>query len=77
MYRIAGGDVERYGTHSSYVSLDFSTSDGESVRACLGGKGAWRGRGFCWWGCTTHGTYMSIYTHTDPQQVQKFVKSLL
>lgn len=36
MYRIAGGDVERYGMHSSYVSLDFSTSDGESVRACLG-----------------------------------------
>lgn len=31
MYRIAGGDVERYGTHSSYVSLDFSTSDGEAV----------------------------------------------
>lgn len=31
MYRIAGADAERYGLHSSYVSIDFSTSDNESV----------------------------------------------
>lgn len=30
-YRIAGGDAARYNLHSSYVSLDFSTTDGEAV----------------------------------------------
>lgn len=30
-YRIAGGDVERYNDHCSYVSLDFSSTDGEAV----------------------------------------------
>lgn len=31
LFVIAGGDEERYGLHSSYVSIDFSTSDNESV----------------------------------------------
>ncbi len=31
LYRIAGGDTERYQQHSSYVSLDFSCTDGEAV----------------------------------------------
>jgi hypothetical protein len=31
MYRVAGGDTERYASHSSFVSLDFSTTDGEAV----------------------------------------------
>lgn len=73
MYCIAGGDVERYGTRSSYVSLDFSTSDGESVGACFR---AW-GKGFCRWVCTAHGNYISMARHTQTQQVSKFVNSLL
>lgn len=47
MYKIAGGDVDRYGMHSSYVSLDFSTSDSESVRPRSEWWGCW-GVGICW-----------------------------